>query len=71
MNKREQMELVIRTLQLRGRSGAREIASRAGMTNEEAIGALLELEKRKKVQQANGYWWLFVELGEEPGRKRK
>ena len=71
MDARARMELVIRTLQLRGRAGARDIAYRAGMTNEETIGALLELDRRKKVDQANGYWWLAVELGEEPRRKRK
>lgn len=71
MDARARMELVIRTIQLRGRAGARDIACRAGMTNEETIGALLELERRKKVDQANGYWWLAVELGVEPGRKRK
>lgn len=71
MEMREKMELVIRSLQLRGRAGARDIASRTGMTNEETINALLELEKRKKVDQANGFWWLAVVLDEEPRRKRK
>ncbi|SAF45827.1 hypothetical protein [Enterobacter kobei] len=71
MDMREKMVLVIRTLQLRGRAGARDIACRAAMTNEETIATLLELEKRKKVDQANGFWWLAVDLGEEPRRKRK
>ena len=62
---------VVRALQLRGRSGARDIACRAGLRNEEVITALLDLEKRKKVEQSNGFWWLAVELGEELGRKRK
>lgn len=60
MNMQEKMDLVIRTLQLRGRAGARDIAGRAGITNADAIGTLLELEKRKKVEQSNGYWWLKV-----------
>lgn len=46
---------VVRALQLRGRAGARDIACRAGMRNEEVIEALLGLEKRKKVDQSNGF----------------
>lgn len=62
---------VVRALQLRGRAGARDIACQAGMRNEEVIAALLDLEKRKKVDQSNGFWWLAVDLEETSGRKRK
>lgn len=62
MEKRLSMLLVIQTLQMRGRAYARDIARRTGMKNEEAIAALLELEKRGKVEQVNGYWWLHVVL---------
>lgn len=62
---------VVRALQLRGRAGARDIAFRAGMRNEEVIAALLDLEKRKKVDQSNGFWWLAVDLEETSERKRK
>ncbi|MDK9606635.1 hypothetical protein [Lelliottia wanjuensis] len=72
MEKRLSMLLVIQTLQMRGRAYARDIARRTGMKNEEAIAALLELEKRGKVEQVNGYWWLHV-IFEAPaaGRGRK
>lgn len=62
---------VVRALQLRGRAGARDVACRAGLRNEEVIAALLDLEKRNKVDQSNGFWWLAVDLEEKTGRKRK
>lgn len=61
MKSQLEMQRVIQSLQWRGRSGARDIASRIGMTNAEVVVLLLELEKLNKVEQANGYWWLYVE----------
>jgi len=61
MEKQENLQRVIRSLQWCGRSGAREIAYRIGMTNQEVVALLLELEGLNKVQQANGYWWLYIE----------
>lgn len=60
MDRQENLQRVIRSLQWCGRSGAREIAHRIGMTNEKVVALLLELEKLNRVEQANGYWWLFV-----------
>ncbi len=60
MDRQENLQRVIRSLQWFGRSGAREIAYRLGMTNESVIALLLELEKLNRVEQANGYWWLYV-----------
>ncbi len=60
MSEHINLQRVIRSLQWCGRSGARDIAYRIGMTNQEVIGLLLELEKMNKVEQANGYWWLYV-----------
>lgn len=72
MERRLSMLLVIQTLQMRGRAYARDIARRTGMKNEEAIAALLELEKRGKVEQVNGYWWLHVVMdAPATGRGRK
>lgn len=56
----DDMQRVICSLQWCGRSGARDIAFRIGMTNAEVITLLLELEKLNRVEQANGYWWLYV-----------
>jgi predicted Rossmann fold nucleotide-binding protein DprA/Smf involved in DNA uptake len=64
------MLLVIQELQLKGRAYARDIARQAGIENGDAVKALVELEKRGKVQQANGYWWLYVELPEEVKKSR-
>jgi len=60
MKKITDMRVVIFDLQMHGRAGAREIAHRTGMTNEEVIASLVALEKLCKVEQSNGYWWLFV-----------
>ncbi|MDU1061658.1 MAG: hypothetical protein E7A34_00275 [Leclercia adecarboxylata] len=30
------------------------------MTNQEVVSLLLDLEKLNRVEQTNGYWWLFV-----------
>ncbi|MEB5748694.1 hypothetical protein MXF13_02165 [Leclercia adecarboxylata] len=61
MDQKENLQRVIRSLQWCGRSGAREIAYRTGMTNEKVIALLLELERLNRVEQANGYWWLAME----------
>lgn len=60
MDRKENLQRVIRSLQWCGRSGAREIAYRIGMTNQEVVSLLLDLEKLNRVEQTNGYWWLFV-----------
>jgi|GEM_PF-1398790 len=60
MDRQENLQRVIRSLQWCGRSGARDIAYRIGMSNQEVVALLLELENLNKVEQANGYWWLYV-----------
>ncbi|MNB97651.1 hypothetical protein D3C75_448830 [compost metagenome] len=61
MSRVTNMQLVILDLQLHGRATCVEIARRTGIENPQAIGALMELDKDKKVMQLNGYWWLHSE----------
>lgn len=71
MEKRLRMLLIIQELQLKGRAYARDIAKSAGLENGETVSALVELENLEKVQQANGYWWLRVELPAEVKKARR
>ncbi|WP_109240317.1 hypothetical protein [Klebsiella michiganensis] len=53
--------LVLATMGKSGWQTARDIAKKAGITNEESIRALLELESNKYVKQRNALWKLRQE----------
>ncbi|HGW6103991.1 TPA: hypothetical protein ACNIQM_002134 [Citrobacter werkmanii] len=52
------INLVIQTLKNHNMAFCRDIARTSGITEAEAICALLHLEQDGMTAQKNGYWWL-------------